>query len=53
VERQAPLLTHATGKDYEQIVARILEPLGGMKKFVRPSDKLVIKPNIGCDRNPA
>lgn len=52
-EAKPPLLTHATGKDYAELVDRILSPLGGMGKFVRPGDKVVIKPNIGWDRNPA
>lgn len=52
-EGQQPLLAHATGRDYRDLVDRVLSPLGGMGKFVRPSDKVVIKPNIGWDRNPA
>jgi len=51
-EAKPPLLAHATGKDYVELVDRVLSPLGGMGKFVRPSDKVVIKPNIGWDRNP-
>lgn len=51
-ERQPPLVSVAKGKDYVKLVAQVLEPLGGMNKFVRPSDKVVIKPNIGWDRNP-
>lgn len=48
-----PLLAHATGKNYRDLVDRVLSSLGGMEKFVRPSDKVVVKPNIGWDRNPA
>jgi len=48
-----PLLAHATGRDYRELVDRVLSPLGGMGKFVRPGDKVVVKPNIGWDRNPA
>ncbi len=51
-ERQPSLLTHATGKDYQELVDRVLGPLGGMGKFVRRGDKVVVKPNIGWDRNP-
>jgi len=47
-----PLLIHATGKDYAELVNRVLSPLGGMGKFVKSGDKVVIKPNIGWDRNP-
>lgn len=53
LEQKTPLLTHATGKDYDELVTRILKPLGGMQKFVRTGDKVVVKPNIGWDRNPA
>ncbi|MDH4333608.1 MAG: DUF362 domain-containing protein [Desulfobulbaceae bacterium] len=48
----SPLLTHATGKDYAELVSRVLSPLGGMGKFVKSGDKVVIKPNIGWDRSP-
>jgi len=51
-KRERPLLAHATGKDYTALVGRVLEPLGGMTKFVRTGDKVVVKPNIGWDRNP-
>lgn len=51
-EGQTQALAVAKGDDYIALVARVLEPLGGMKRFVRPSDKVVIKPNIGWDRNP-
>ena len=47
------MLTHATGKDYAKLVDRVLSPLGGMGKFVKSGDKVVVKPNIGWDRNPA
>ena len=49
----SPLVVHAVGKDYHRLVAKVLEPLGGMGKFVRPGDRVVIKPNIGWDRSPA
>ena len=52
VKSQQPLLVHATGKDYQKLVDRILDPLGGMGRFVRRGDKVVVKPNIGWDRNP-
>ena len=52
-ERQAPLLVHATGKEYEELVNRVLGAMGGMQRFVRPGDRVVVKPNIGWDRSPA
>jgi uncharacterized protein (DUF362 family) len=52
-EKQSPLVTHATGKDYYALVARVLEPLGTISKFVKTGDRVVIKPNMAWDRNPA
>lgn len=48
-----PLLVWANGTDYEALVVRLLKPLGGIKAFVKPGHKVVVKPNIGWDRNPA
>jgi uncharacterized protein (DUF362 family) len=42
----------AKGKDYEALVAKVLEPLGGIKAFVKPGARVVVKPNIGWDRKP-
>lgn len=51
-EQPAPLLCVAKGEDYAPLVTRVLEPLGGMAHFVKPGDKVVVKPNIGWDRSP-
>ncbi|MFH1215758.1 MAG: DUF362 domain-containing protein [Pseudomonadota bacterium] len=51
-EKVQPLLAVAKGEDYFALVSRVLAPLGGMGNFVRPGDKVVVKPNIGWDRNP-
>jgi uncharacterized protein (DUF362 family) len=40
------------GKDYPALVASVLARLGGMSHFVKPGQKVVIKPNIGWDRKP-
>jgi len=45
-------LAVAKGKDYEALVAKVLEPLGGIKAFVKPDARVVVKPNIGWDRKP-
>lgn len=45
-------LVVARGKDYAAIVAAAIEKLGGMGQFVKPGNKVVIKPNIGWDRKP-
>jgi uncharacterized protein (DUF362 family) len=51
-DRPQALLSLAQGEDYSTLVARVLAPLGGMGQFVRPGQKVVVKPNIGWDRNP-
>lgn len=48
----SPLLAVAKGEDYAALVARVLQPLGGMGRFVRAGDRVVVKPNIGWDRTP-
>ncbi len=48
-----PLLALANGTDVENVVLRLLKPLGGIEAFVKPGHKVVVKPNIGWDRNPA
>ena len=52
-EKPSPLVSHATDKDYHKLVAQVLEPLGGISKFVNTGDNVVIKPNMAWDRNPA
>jgi uncharacterized protein (DUF362 family) len=47
-----PLLAVAKGTDYEAILAKVLEPLGGLAPFVKKGAKVVVKPNIGWDRTP-
>ncbi|OQX18368.1 MAG: cytoplasmic protein [Desulfobulbaceae bacterium A2] len=51
-DQPAPLLGLARGEDYRALVVRVLAPLGGMTNFVRPGDRVVVKPNIGWDRSP-
>jgi len=51
-EKASPLLSHVTGKNYHELVARVLEPLGGIGKFVKTGDNVVIKPNMAWDRSP-
>ncbi len=40
------------GKDYAQITRNVIDALGGMKRFVKSGDVVVIKPNMGWDRKP-
>ena len=46
------MLAVAKGKDYTALVSKVLEPLGGIKAFVKPDARVVVKPNIGWDRKP-
>lgn len=52
LSQPSPDLAVVTGQQYKDIVAKSIELLGGMSKFVRPGDTVVIKPNIGWDRSP-
>jgi uncharacterized protein (DUF362 family) len=47
-----PLLSIVKGKDYAALAAKVLEPLGGIKAFVKAGSRVVVKPNIGWDRKP-
>jgi len=45
-------LASVTGSDYQAVVRESINLLGGMEHFVKPGDKVVVKPNIGWDRSP-
>jgi uncharacterized protein (DUF362 family) len=45
-------LVKVKGKDPAAITRRAIEELGGMSRFVRKGDVVVVKPNIGWDRAP-
>ena len=47
-----PLLSVGKGTDYEALVAKVLEPLGGLAPFIKKGAKVVIKPNMSWDRKP-
>jgi uncharacterized protein (DUF362 family) len=49
---EMPLVAVAEGKEYEKITVKAVAALGGMKRFVKSGDVVVIKPNIGWDRRP-
>jgi len=51
-EKKSPVVSHAKDKNYYALVARVLEPLGGINKFVTTGDRVVIKPNMAWDRSP-
>lgn len=46
-----PTVAVAEGKDYLKITRNAVNALGGMKRFVKPGDVVVVKPNMGWDRS--
>ncbi len=50
--KEAPLVAVAEGKEYGQITKNAIDALGGIKKFVKAGDVVVVKPNMGWDRKP-
>jgi len=51
-DRSLPGITLAKTEEYENGLNRALDALGGIKRFVKPGEKVTIKPNIGWDRKP-
>lgn len=47
-----PVVAFTRGKDYALLVEKVLAPLGGMAKFIRPGARVVVKPNMAWDRTP-
>ena len=48
----SPTLAVGKGTDYEALVAKVLEPLGGLAPFVKKGARVVVKPNIAWDSKP-
>lgn len=46
------LVAIADDRDYAQATVKAINALGGMRRFVRPGNVVVVKPNIGWDRSP-
>lgn len=51
-EESFPDLAVVTNGTPALMTRKVMELLGGMKKFVSQGDVVVVKPNIGWDRNP-
>ncbi len=49
--KDSPELFVATGQDYSAMTRRLIAESGGMTAFMKKGDIVVIKPNIGWDRN--
>lgn len=49
---EPPLVARRQHKRIPLLVEETLDALGGMANFVKSGDRVVVKPNIGWDRNP-
>jgi len=47
-----PLMVVARGPDPAELVRRAVDALGGMGRFVRPGEAVLVKPNMAWDRRP-
>ena len=50
--KEPSVLAVAEGKDYAAVTRNTVAALGGIQKFVKKGNTVVIKPNIGWDRKP-
>ncbi|OPX98126.1 MAG: hypothetical protein A4E62_00585 [Syntrophorhabdus sp. PtaU1.Bin002] len=46
------IVSVAEGNDYSEITKKAIAALGGIQKFVKPGNVVVVKPNLGWDRKP-
>jgi uncharacterized protein (DUF362 family) len=49
--REQSLVAVAEGNDYAAITRKAINAVGGMKRFVKAGDVVVVKPNMGWDRS--
>ncbi len=47
-----PDIIRSTGTDYVALVRKTIDLLGSMNSFVKAGNRVVVKPNIGWDRQP-
>jgi uncharacterized protein (DUF362 family) len=48
-----PVLTQATNSDPPAALRAALDAIGGIGRFVKAGERVVVKPNVGWDRTPA
>jgi len=48
---ELPVVAVAEGTDHARATRNALAAMGGMKRFVRPGQTVVVKPNMGWDRS--
>jgi len=53
LEATAPVLAVADADDPNAAVRRAIDALGGIARFVRPGERVLLKPNVGFDRPPS
>lgn len=49
----APVLSLVHGHELELMVAAAVDQLGGIGRFIQPGDRVLLKPNVAFDRDPA
>lgn len=49
--KELPLVSVAEGTDYKAITKKAINAVGGMGRFVKAGDVVVVKPNMGWDRS--
>ena len=49
---ETPVVAVAEGQDYGAITRAAINAVGGMGRFVKPGNTVVVKPNMGWDRKP-
>ena len=49
---ELPSLAIVHGKDAEKMARTALDSMGGISRFISPGDRVLIKPNVGWDRQP-
>ena len=52
VDSRWPLLTVVGGGEPRELVQHALANLGGISRFIRPGESVVLKPNVAWDRTP-
>jgi uncharacterized protein (DUF362 family) len=52
VEEKKSKIVIANGENFEEITIKVVEKLGGIEKFVKKGEKVVIKPNIAFNKTP-
>ncbi len=53
LDHSLPALTLARDSRHIAALNKALDGIGGIKRFVKPGEKVTIKPNVGWDRTPA